>query len=178
MELLQPENKSPPHPTVAYRLTAWYRRGMEPKRHPFPWWHVLDAPSLRVANGSVYRAVVALSLAYWAGGCGELPTDECTLAALCRLPHRAWREVKPETMQRLSGILPRLQTDHAKLASEYQRQVDSAHDMLGKAAARRLSRDSKGGDPAPAYTRTARTEPKPSRKPVEKALRTEGTFTD
>ena len=156
----------------------WYRRGMEHRRYPFPWWHVLDAPSLRVANGSVYRAVVALSLAYWAGGCGELPTDECTLAALCRLPHRAWREVKPETMRGLSDILPRLQTDHAKLVTEYQRQVNHMLAIRTEQRALQLIRKAEAIDGGVPYTRTARTEPKPGRKPVEKALRTGGTFTD
>jgi len=103
------------------------------KRFPLPWWHVLDGPELRTAPGGVYRAVIALSVAYWAGGCVDMPNDDVTQAALARLPVGGWRSVKPAVSLALSAICPRLEADYAAAHAAWQRQVANATVMrMGK----------------------------------------------
>ena len=71
---------------------------MKPARYPLPVWLITDCQGLRTASGGVYRATIAIAVAYWQSGCRPIPADDVTHAALARLPIAGWRQQKPEIL--------------------------------------------------------------------------------
>lgn len=83
---------------------------------PMPIEPIYNCPALASANGAVYRATLALTIAFWAGGCRPLPKDEASLASLARLGLGNWKAIKEPVLQALSELLPDYIKPHAKEA--------------------------------------------------------------
>ena len=87
----------------------------QPPLYPLPWWLISHSAALASVPRSTFRATWQLAVAYWAGGCVDLPTDDTSLAYLAHLPQDAWKLAKPKTMPALDAILPHLKREHERL---------------------------------------------------------------
>jgi uncharacterized protein YdaU (DUF1376 family) len=96
---------------------------------PLPLGPIYDAPSLTTAPGGIYRATLALVVAYWRSGCRPLPDDEVTLAGLARLPVPTMRQHKTAVLHALSEITPDLDRIHKHIATEHAKRSDHASAM-------------------------------------------------
>lgn len=86
---------------------------------------ILAAPALATASGPVYRATLALAIAYWAAGCRLPWQDESTLASLCRMPIAHLRLIKPDVIDALSETRQALDKERARLVRGYESKVAS-----------------------------------------------------
>ena len=103
--------------------------------YPLPWWLIVHSPGLASCSGTTYRTVLALAIAYWAGHCTDLPTDETSLACLARQPMNAWKQAKHQVLPTLQTILPHLKREHDrcnKVRAAQLRQIARARAGLGK----------------------------------------------
>ena len=106
----------------------------QPPLYPLPWWIVSHSPALASVNRAIYRAAWQLALAYWSGGCADLPADDVSLAHLAHLPPEAWRLAKSNTLAALAHILPHLKREHDRL--DKMRAIKRARMAVATAAQR------------------------------------------
>jgi len=74
---------------------------------------VLHSKHMQFAAGSVYRAILAVSCAFWAGGACLDGFNDAKAAQISRMPVGAWNAIKSPVMSALADILPELATLHA-----------------------------------------------------------------
>jgi hypothetical protein len=108
--------------------------------HPLPVELILDAQPMRVASGGVYRLAIAISFAYWASGCMDLPTEEIAVANLARCTTKALHDAGPALTTALSHILPALKIAYDALESRRQCRVDLAYKMISVKYGRKFAR--------------------------------------
>ena len=113
-----------------------------PPRFPLPWWLVLDFPAMRTAPGGVYRAVLALGIAYWSSGCAKLSLDDVTVATAVRSPISAYRQHKAEVLAIWADMRPALDKEHAAQLDKRMRQREHASGMVTAAALKRAAKQS------------------------------------
>lgn len=80
---------------------------------PMPLEPVLHSKHMQFAAGSVYRAILAVSCAFWAGGACLDGFNDAKAAQISRMPVGAWNAIKSPVMSALADILPELATRHA-----------------------------------------------------------------
>lgn len=99
---------------------------------------VVNAPAMQMAIGPVYRATIALAVAYWRSGCTGLPGDEVTLSALVRLPVAHIRPIKGAVLNALSQITPELDTAHTRCMEKYRHNLSTCETMRQRAQEKRV----------------------------------------
>ena len=99
---------------------------------PMPIEPIVCFGRMRVANGAVYRAVMALCVAYWSAGCVDLPEDDATVSALIRMPCGHWTNIKSAVMLIFNGIKPELDQAHGERVRVRQVMLDKAMVMRAK----------------------------------------------
>jgi hypothetical protein len=157
---------------------------MKNARYPLPWWLITDAPSLRVAPGGVYRAVLSLAFAYWASGCVTMPEDDVSLSAMCRLPISTWRQCKGDVGHAMAQITPALTLEWQKAHKAAEGRRAQQQRLTAIHAARRGQRQVAAQAAQPAYTHSSRGPASQaaafSARPrvASVASRTGDTFTD
>lgn len=91
-----------------------------PPRFDCPVHLIVTAPAMMVANGPVYRATIALAVAYWTGECTLPWHDETTIASLCRMPIAHVRPIKSAIIHALSQITPELDKIRRQRVKTYE----------------------------------------------------------
>ena len=132
--------------------------------YPLPWWLIVHSPGLASCSGTTYRTVLALAIAYWAGHCTDLPTDETSLACLARQPMNAWKQAKHQVLPTLQTILPHLKREHDRIDATRHKMRQLAKQATAASVAARLKRTAAAQPQRPLIS--------PTRSPVASARRT------
>ena len=125
---------------------------------PMPLEPVLHSKHMQFAAGSVYRAVLTVSCAFWAGGACLDGFNDAKAAQISRMPVGAWNAVKSPVMSALADILPELATRHvaAQASRDHMSRVVRENGQKGRLImwqrhqARKTERDAE--KPAPLKT--------------------------
>src|SRR5208337_3042996 len=102
---------------------------------PMPLEPVLHSKHLQFAGGSVYRAVMTVACAFWAGGACLDGFNDAKAAQIARMPVGAWNAVKSPVMAALADILPELATRYvaAQSTRDNMRAMLAANGQKGRA---------------------------------------------
>lgn len=93
---------------------------------------VLDSKHLKIAPGSVYRAVITIACLFWSSEAGLDGFDESAAAMISKIPAGHWSAIKTPVMTALADILPKLQ--HERAVAQGKR--DNMRDILAERAAK------------------------------------------
>jgi uncharacterized protein YdaU (DUF1376 family) len=97
-----------------------------------------------MANPAVYRAALALAVAYWASGCQPLPDDTGTLATIARLHSQHLAPIRAQLDSVIAELMPALHREYVRAMDKRVRQRKNAMNALAHANAKNPKKQGHG----------------------------------
>jgi len=98
-------------------------------------WH---PKALATAPGPLHRAVLMLALAYWVGGCEELPDEDTALSALMKMPLQHLRPLKGQILAAFATIRAALDKAYEHQAAKHRTNALRGYTTGAKRRAQRI----------------------------------------
>jgi hypothetical protein len=102
---------------------------------PMPIDLVLNHRAMFFCTNQTYKAVLAVTTAFWQSGCPASGLDDVSIATLAKLGPGRWMTVKTDLKAILSELLPELARQHAILESKRERIREAVREAGAKGRA-------------------------------------------